>query len=327
MTADEIRVLEALGRPVAVLSADRDVTWASRRFAKLFGARSSVLDAVLGRAVGSLSTDGRPVEFRWTATDPERLVYRGSLSRLDDGRLLVVLDDVTDQVETEALFQDARDYLDRVLNQLPVGLIVLDADQRTTFFNTGQAKLSATLGLPSTLTEVIGARVPDIYPVLDRATWSETVAEVIEKNAPATRERLAYPEPEPQCHLQLQLYPLTDRQGEVSAVICVTQDVSRLVALEHDLVKKERLAVAGQLVATFHHQINNPLVSILGMAEMMLYKHTLDEELTGRVERIRDGALRIAEVTKKMREIRELGRNEWPQDLPSLSERIMRPGA
>ena len=60
---------------------------------------------------------------------------------------------------------------------------------------------------------------------------------------------------------------------------------------------------------------------------MMLYKDSLDEELTGRVERIRNGALRIAEVTKKMREIREMGRNEWPEELPTLTDRVMRPSA
>ena len=340
MTADEIRVLEALGKPVAVLSLDRAVIWANRCFSNLFGVLPTAhdqlsrgvrddadLDAALGRAVDSLSSGNRLSEFRWTFTGPESVVFRGSSSRLDTDRIVVVLDEVTDQVETEALFRVARDYLDRVLNQIPVGLIVFDADQRTTFFNTSQASLSESLGLAHTLTDVIGARIADVYPVLDDAAWSGLIETVIGQDIPATRDRLAYPVSEPCIYLQLQLYPLTDVQGRASAVICVTEDVSRLVQLEHDLVKKERLAVAGQLVATFHHQINNPLVSILGMAEMMLYKGTLDDDLAARVERIRGGALRIAEVTKKMREIRELGRDEWPQELPSLTQQIMRPSA
>ena len=240
---------------------------------------------------------------------------------------LVLLDDITDQVETERLFGDARDYLDRVLNHLPVGVIVFDADGRTTFFNASQATLSGALGFPSTLTDVIGARISAIYPVLDEAVWRETLDAVVTTREPVVRDRVAVPATDPTTYLNLQLYPLTGRGESVAAVVCVTEDISRLVELEQDLVKKERLAVAGQLVATFHHQINNPLVAILGMAEMMLYKDALDEELKGRVERIRDGALRIAEVTKKMREIREMGRNEWPQELSTLTDRVMRPSA
>ncbi len=111
----------------------------------------------------------------------------------------------------------------------------------------------------------------------------------------------------------------------MSGTVCVTEDVTRLVQLEHNVVRQERLAVAGQLVAKFHHEINNPLVSILGMAEMLLYHGVLDADVSRRVERIRRGALRIAEVTKKMREIRELGKEEWPGELPTLPDLSIQP--
>lgn len=340
MTSDERRVLEALERPVAVLSSDQDLVWASRRFGTVLGAESGHTNQIeqalradvdLARAMAgaadALAAGARRAEFRWVRGGVERLVFRGSLSRLDDERTLVLLEDVTDQAEAETLFAEARDYLDRVLNQLPVGVIVFDATRRTTFFNRSQAELSARLGLPHALTEVIGAPVSDVYPVLGTEAWGEIIATVMSNGESAIQDRLPYPASDPTCHLHLQLYPLQDRQGSAGSLVCVTQDVSRLVELEQDLVKKERLAVAGQLVATFHHEINNPLVSILGMAEMLLYKSSLNEELTTRVERIRNGALRIAEVTKKMREIRELGRHEWPQHLPTLADQVMRPSA
>ena len=66
--------------------------------------------------------------------------------------------------------------------------------------------------------------------------------------------------------------PVQHRPGHPPQTICVTEDATRVVQLEHELVRQERLAVAGRLVAKFHHEINNPLVTILGMAEMMLHR-------------------------------------------------------
>lgn len=339
MSPDEIRLLEALGQPVAVFTHRDQLVWADKSFEKLVAAGDArdkpasesravtPLQDAMTEAIDAVGQGASRAAFDWTSAGDDPTVFRGTVSRLDDERRLVVLEDVSRQIETEALYQDARDYLDRVLNQLPVGVIAFDGSGRITFFNTSQADLSTALGLRSVLTDVIGAPVSAVYPVLEPDQWGQLIETVTSRGEPVSPKRFPHPAGETVRYLQLQLYPLKDRQGRAAAGVCVTQDVSRLVELEQELVKKERLAVAGQLVATFHHQINNPLVSILGMAEMMLYKSSLDGELAERVERIRSGALRIAEVTKKMREIRELGRNEWPQELPTLAEHVMRPSA
>ncbi len=53
--------------------------------------------------------------------------------------------------------------------------------------------------------------------------------------------------------------------------MCVSEDVTRLVTLETELVRKERLGLFGQMALALNHEINNPLMSILGSAESLLF--------------------------------------------------------
>lgn len=341
MTLDGITVLNAIPKPAVVFSSAGEVVSANQQFGRLFSrsshqspdtltevvAMNPALRSAVGRAIAALLSGARSSEFRWTGPPPDALEFVGHASRADADHFMLVLDHTSDQVESEEIFTVIREYLDGVLNQLPLGVVVMNSDLWVTFYNRSQANLFTTLGLELSMLDVIGAPVDQFYPVLASEKWRALVGAVSERQEPSIHVKIPYPPAHPTHYLQVQLLPLTARGGHVSGVICITDDVTRLVHLEEDLVRQERLAVAGQLVAKFHHEINNPLVSILGMAEMLLYRTTLDDEVARRVTRIRRGALRIAEVTKKMREIRELGKQEWPERVPVLPDLSIRPTA
>ena len=339
MTLDATTLLNALPKPAAVFSSGTVVISANQLFSRLFHRTAhspNQLTAAVGcdpelfasvqHAIATLSSGRLSTEFRWTGPEPDALEFIGHASRADSETYILLLDHASDQVESDEIFGVIREYLDGVLNQMPLGVIVMDNDLRVTFYNRSQASLFTTLGLELSMLEVIGSPIDQFYPVFSGVTWHMLVRAVAERGEPSVHTRIPYPVAEPTHYLQVQLLPLIARGGEVSGVICITDDVTRFVHLEEDLVRQERLAVAGQLVAKFHHEINNPLVSILGMAEMLLYRTTLDDEVARRVKRIRRGALRISEVTKKMREIRELGKQEWPE-LPVLPDLEIRPSA
>ncbi len=335
---DGTQLLEGLPHPAAVLSPSGGVVAANQRFLRFFSCQSHDmegltaavaaapgLDAALREAIHTLTTEGLSTDFRWVAPGPDPEPYAGYASRVAGDHIVVVLEHVSDQIASEKIFSVVREYLDGVLNHLPVGVIVLDSDRKVTFYNRKQAELFAALGLEQSLLDVIGSPMTTIYPVFSEEYWTTLIDTVMKRRESGGRNRVPFPVAEPSHHLRLQVVPLVGRQGDVSGTVCVTEDVTRLVQLEHDVVRQERLAVAGQIVAKFHHEINNPLVSILGMAEMLLYHGSLDPDVSRRVERIRRGALRIAEMTKKMREIRELGKEEWPSALPTLPDLSIRP--
>lgn len=65
-------------------------------------------------------------------------------------------------------------------------------------------------------------------------------------------------------------YPLVDADGVLYAVVHYLKDVTDQKRLEHQLVRSDKLASLGTLVAGIAHEINNPLGVIAGYAEALL---------------------------------------------------------
>jgi len=87
--------------------------------------------------------------------------------------------------------------------------------------------------------------------------------------------------------------------------ILLKEALSKLKRAQKQLIEKERLAAIGEVVITVNHEINNPLTSIIGLAEILELAFQ-----TGKHEKVREGlrgilkeANRIRKVTHKLAEI------------------------
>lgn len=65
-------------------------------------------------------------------------------------------------------------------------------------------------------------------------------------------------------------YPLTDDEGHLYAVVHYLKDVTAQKRLEQQLIRTDKLASLGTLVAGIAHEINNPLGIIAGYSEALL---------------------------------------------------------
>jgi two-component system sensor histidine kinase PilS (NtrC family) len=99
-------------------------------------------------------------------------------------------------------------------------------------------------------------------------------------------------------------------------VLCVTEDVTHGAAVDRELIKTERLALIGQTSVALVHEISNPLAAILGSAEALLFAGSLGPEAARRIEGIRLNALRMTEITRKLRELEDLQLTEYLQGGP-----------
>ncbi len=89
--------------------------------------------------------------------------------------------------------------------------------------------------------------------------------------------------------------------------------INRLKKSQENLIKSERLAAITETAVTANHEINNPLFSILGHAQLLLRKHGKgDEETYRRLKAIEESALRIACVTKKLANLADPVVKEYP---------------
>lgn len=98
-----------------------------------------------------------------------------------------------------------------------------------------------------------------------------------------------------------------------------------LQTTQASLVEKERLAAVGELTVAINHEINNPLATILGNAQLLqLLLSNADPKITRKLELIVSECRRIANVTHRLRnldtiEVTEYVNNERMIDIDRSS--------
>jgi two-component system NtrC family sensor kinase len=75
-------------------------------------------------------------------------------------------------------------------------------------------------------------------------------------------------------------YPLIDEEGRLYAIVHYLKDVTAQKRIEQQLIRTDKLASLGTLVAGIAHEINNPLGIIAGYSEALLDRAN-DKALTG----------------------------------------------
>jgi two-component system NtrC family sensor kinase len=93
--------------------------------------------------------------------------------------------------------------------------------------------------------------------------------------------------------------PLLNAEGKPAGVIISVRDVTMEKKLEQQIIQSERLAAMGQMIGGFAHELNNPLTSILGMAEL-LQEGDASEGARKQITILHQQARRAAEIVQNL---------------------------
>src|SRR5207244_7248619 len=93
--------------------------------------------------------------------------------------------------------------------------------------------------------------------------------------------------------------PLFDAESKLSGVIACARDITVEKKLEQQIIQSERLAAMGQMIGGFAHELNNPLTSILGMAEL-LQEGGVSEGARKQITILHQQARRAAEIVQNL---------------------------
>lgn len=332
MMVNTDEILATLSKPLCVLSADLEVCFANAAFQELLGdptgdlqqltwalGASTTLCRSLRKSCARLGATGLHNAFRWSPPgDDPADIYEVHVTRTSGHQFVVVLDEISEIVQIEEIHSRTRSYLEGVLNNLNLGLIVFDAQFCATFINRDQVELFQRLGVEASVLDLIGAPVGRIHPVLSPAQWDAAFARVVDAGEVVTHAKIGFPADDPESYFTTTIVPLCDRQGKVAGGVCVTREITRMVMLENELMEKERQALVGQLAITLNHEVNNPLTAILGTAQLVLASKTVDPALARFLRMIEANALRIADVTRRLRELEEIHLTEYLKDGPLM---------
>jgi two-component system NtrC family sensor kinase len=99
--------------------------------------------------------------------------------------------------------------------------------------------------------------------------------------------------------LRLTLAPLGGGFGH-GAMVALVEDVTNQRAMEAQLIQSEKMAAIGQLVSGVAHELNNPLTSISGLAELLLEQEPLPASPRQHLRIIHDQAERAGRIVRNL---------------------------
>ena len=118
----------------------------------------------------------------------------------------------------------------------------------------------------------------------------------IETKEPATTE---FFEPQLGVYLEVSISPIFNEKGEVVASVHIAKDITERKQAEAQLIVTDRLASIGELASGIAHELNNPLTSVIGFAQLILDKDVADD-VREDIAVIYREAQRTAEVVKNL---------------------------
>jgi PAS domain S-box-containing protein len=227
-----------------------------------------------------------------------RVIWRTAALRISEARF-------------RAIFEDA-----------PVGIALLDHQERIIQSN------AALEHILNTSTELLrDRRLSDFLSNEDRSTQSRLYSKLMQGAAESYRTEVRFmPSTEQHaessaalatpvwCNVTLSL--VRDVEHEPRLAVAMVEDITEQREAQAAMIQNEKLALTGQLAASFAHEINNPLQTVIGC--LGLADETIEREAPVRVylEMASDELKRAAGIVGRLRELNRPSKSEEKQVRP-----------
>ncbi len=214
-------------------------------------------------------------------------------------RLLLVLEEGQLVQRTESRWRQAQAELSSVLDAVEAGILLVARDGSIRLTNSRfgmlfglDARATGSLETFDDLSKLIQLRFrsPSVY----RAPWEsflngagDPVHDKLEMSSPTGRV------------LERYARPILDDEGQSQGWLEAYWDVTAQTQLHSKLQQSEKLAAVGQLVSGIAHELNNPLTSIMGYAQL-LRSHPLSGGKGGEARLIFEEAERASRIVKNL---------------------------
>ena len=211
-----------------------------------------------------------------------------------------LLKEITERKQAEEALRTSEERWKTTLRSIGDAVIATDADGRVTFMNEVAEKLTGW-----TLSESQGKDLKEIFNIVNEVTRSKhenPVAKVIEMgqvlgltNHTALISRSGREFPIEDCGA-----PIRDKEGRISGVVMVFQDISEKRMAEKAVRASERLATTGRLASSIAHEIHNPLDTIGNLLYLIDHHTDMPQTVRQHVAMASEELTRLTQITQHM---------------------------
>jgi len=201
--------------------------------------------------------------------------------------------DVTERRQMEKQLRQQEEFHRYLLESFPDLILVIGTDGRYSF---ASARIRDILGY--TPEDVLGRKIDEVQSVTPEFV-------TLYRELVSGAKRFGFCEYGAQHHdgswrtMRASASPLFDAENKPSGVIVSVRDITVEKKLEQQVIQSERLAAMGQMIGGFAHELNNPLTSILGVAEL-LQEGARSEGERKQLSILQQQARRAAEIVQNL---------------------------
>jgi PAS domain S-box-containing protein len=237
-----------------------------------------------GEAMLAQHTGGGRFRIRCTALDGRELIVDGSVAPIEGGAV-IAFRDVTEEHRREYLNEQ---YIRALFDAIPSAIVVRDPATHE------------VLAVNKAFTRMVGLPLDEIVGVISPAPWSADgnddpalVPGTVFERLFRTPEGKTFP-------VEVAAHVVPGDDGEPALFFAICTNMSERRRLEQQLVQSGKLAAIGELAAGVAHEINNPLLAVLGLTEFLLMEAEQGSKAHERLKLIQQTGLEIKEIVRAL---------------------------
>jgi len=212
-----------------------------------------------------------------------------------------VFRDVTERRKAVESLQESEEKCRTFMETASDLMHIADKDGNITYVNDSMAR---TLGYSKE--ELVGMHVTQVLSEESSAGFRQRIEKLV-REGEFTYELVRLTKGGEEVYGETKVVAIYDTKGNYAGSRGIFRDVTerrRLEGEKKELERKayleSRLATIGEMASGVAHEINNPLVGVIGFAEMLVERNDLPEDVIERLKIIHDGGQRVASIVDRL---------------------------